>query len=458
MKAFILSIALLFCALIGSANTIYEIKYKFQDATEYTAFMVRYDNKTGFIRVKYYNTKKQYRVVNMDFVEEESKRDINGVLYDALRFVGKNPSFILGSDEETEAYNPDYIWFCKLPSQKDYKPWGVTSPDADGSVTQGTIISVKILNTSELTESYVHSFFRSDEAFYINLFNKPTAILTSNKPNTPPTKPNTNPYKPNTTSTTQTTTGASLKLIMVANTLDARIGVTCQLDIDRVKKTFRDIAVALNLNFVYTEVKGVAFNKTNLLNAVNNVTSKNSDIIVFCYTGHGYHFENDMQNPYPQMDMRTSPKQDAATNTVNVTEVYGKLKTQSAHLKLILTDCCNTILDEQKMFSKPFASTMRSNIQWSKSNCENLFLRQSGVVVASAASIGEIARCNLEYGGYFLFNFLKSLDKSLSVFGSSQSWDNIISETRETVLNMSRMQECEAKVCTQTAVSYVTVK
>jgi hypothetical protein len=450
MKAFFIAIGLLFCTLISSANTIYEIKYKFQDETEYTAFMVRYDNKTGFIRVKYYNAKKQYRVVNMDFVEEASQREIDGVLYDALRFVGKNPSFILGNAEETESYNPDYIWFCKLPTQEIYKPWGVTSPDADGSVTQGSIMSVKVLNTNELTESYVHSFFRTDEPFYINLFKKPTVIVNS-------TKPNTNTAKPN-TGTTPQTTGASLKLIMVANTLDQRIGITCQLDVDRVKKTFKDIAIALNLNFVYTEVKGVEFTKTNLLNAVNNITSKNSDIIVFCYTGHGYHFENDMQNPYPQMDMRMSPKQDAASNTVNVTEVYGKFKTQAAHLKLILTDCCNTFLQEPKLFGKASATTVRSNIQWSKSNCENLFLRQSGVVVASAASIGEIARCNLEYGGYFLYNFLKSLDKSLSVFGSSQSWDNIISETRETVLNMSKMQECEAKVCTQTAVSYVTVK
>lgn len=450
MKATLLFALLLLCAIFGFSNTIYEIKYRFQDETEYTAFMVRYDNKTGFIRVKYYNAKNQYRVVNMSFVEEASKQEVNGVTYDALRFAGKNPTFIVGGDNETDAYNPDYIWFAKLPNQTVYTPWGVTSPDAEGKVSDGKITSVKVLNTNQLTESYVHSFFNTNEPFYINLFKKPaTAVVT--------TKPNTTPHtKPNTSITNAS--GASLKLIMVANTLDPTIGYTCELDVERVKKTFQDIAAALKLNFVYTEVKGTAFNKANLLNAVNNITSKNSDIIVFCYTGHGFHFENDMQNPYPQMDMRLSPKQDAATNTVNVTEVYTKLKMQSAHLKLVLTDCCNTFLQESKIFGKSNPPMARSNIQWSKSNIENLFLRQTGVVMASAASIGEIARCNPEYGGFFLFNFLKSLDKSMSVFGTDQTWGNIIAETRQTVLELSRSTDCEAKICTQTAISYVSTK
>ncbi|RZL50563.1 MAG: hypothetical protein EOP00_03740 [Pedobacter sp.] len=451
MKTVSLSILLLLCVFFGYTNTIYEIKYKFQEDTEYTAFMVRYDNNTGFIRVKYYNTKNQYRVVNMSFIEEQSKQEVNGITYDALKFVGKNPSFIIGGDKETDGYNPDYIWFCKLPNQENYTPWGVTSPDAEGNITQGKITSVKILNTDQLTESYVHSFFNTNEPFYLNLFKRPTTSLTLSKPNT------TTENKPNVGTATQSA-GASLKLIIVANTIDPVIGLTCQQDLDRVKKTFKDIAVALKLNFVYTEIKGTEFNKTNLMNAVNNVSSKNSDIIVFCYTGHGFHFENDLQNPYPQMDMRLSTKQDAATNTVNVTEVYAKLKTQSAHLKLILTDCCNTFLGGPKIFGKSNPAMARSNIQWSKSNIENLFLRQTGVVVASAASIGEIARCNSEYGGFFTFNFLKSLDKSLSVFGTDQTWGNIISETKETVLDMSLRTDCEAKVCTQTAISYITTK
>ena len=452
MKTTLTTLLLVLCTLIGYGNTIYEIKYQFQDETEYTAFMVRYDNKTGFIRVKYYNAKNQYRVVNMSFVEEASQQEVNGVVYDALKFAGKNPTFIVGGDAETDAYNPDYIWFAKLPKQTVYTPWGVTSPDAEGKVMEGKITSVKILNTNQLTESYVHSFFNTNEPFYVNLFKKPASNIVTTKPNTSAVN------KPNSVNTNTPTSAASLKLILVANTLDPAIGYTCELDLERVKKTFRDIATALNLNFVYTEVKGVQFSKINLLNAVNNITSKNSDIVVFCYTGHGFHFENDMQNPYPQMDMRLSPKQDAATNTVNVNEVYRKLKTQPAHLKLILTDCCNTFLQEPKLFGKSNPPMARSNIQWSKSNIENLFLRQTGVVVASAASIGEIARCNPEYGGFFLFNFLKSLDKSMSVFGTNQTWGNIISETRETVLDMSRSTSCEAKVCTQTAISYITTK
>jgi hypothetical protein len=452
MKAIILSVFLFFAALFASANTIYEIKYKFQDEAEYTAFLVRYDNNTGFMRVKYYNAKQQFRVVHMDFEEEMSKREVNGVLYDALRFVGKNPKFILGGGE-TESYNPDYIWFAKLPSQETYKPWGVTSPDTDGSTTSGTIISVKVLNTNELTETYVHSFFASDEPFYVNLFNKP--VVVPNASTTVPNKPNTAPNKPNTTTAYKSGT---IKLIIVANTLDQTIGNTCQQDMDRVEKTFKDIATMLKLNFNVVEVKGESFGKASLTNALNTLTSNVNDIVVFCYTGHGFHYESDTRNPYPQFDLRLSAKQAVDANTMNVTEVNNILKTQKAHLKLLLADCCNAFMNNPKTFGKSNPSTVRSTIQWSKSNCENLFLRQSGMVVASAASVGEIARCNEEYGGFFLFNFLKSLDKSLSVFGTGQSWTDIISETKETVLEMSRRTECDAKICTQTAVSQVTTK
>jgi hypothetical protein len=373
-------------------------------------------------------------------------------MYDALRFVGKNPSYVLGKDE-TESYNPDYIWFAKLPSQTVYKPWGVTSPNADGTTTSGTIISVKILNTNELTEPYVHSFFGSNEAFYVNLFKKP--IQAPQKPQIG-TKPN---AKPNTTTATTTKySGGTIKLIIVANTLDQTIGSTCQQDLTRVKKTFTDIAAMLKLNFSATEIKGQDFGKLAVVNAMSKLSSNPSDIIVFCYTGHGFHYERDLNNPYPQFDFRRSAKQDVDANTMNLIEVTNALKIQKAHLKLVLADCCNTFLETGKLFGRSNPSTVRSTIQWSKSNCENLFMRQSGTVVVSAASIGEIARCNEEYGGFFLFNFLKSLDKSLSVFASGNSWQNIISETKETVLEMSRQGECQAKVCTQTAVSHIVTK
>lgn len=447
MKALFFTFCLSLCAIFGYSTTIYDIRYKFQDEIEYTAFMVRYDNGTGFMRVRYYNAKKEYRVVNMDFVEEASKQEINGRLYDALKFVGKNPSFILGNSDETESYNPDYIWFCKLDGQKDYKPWGVTSPDAKGNVTQGTITSVKLLNTSELTESYVNSFFGSSEPFYVNLFNRKPIPSTANVSTTTATS----------SSNTTKYTG-SIKLIMVANTLDRVIGSTCVQDVERVKGMFSQIAGVLKLNFVVTEVSGYNFSKESLLKAVNGVSSNVNDIIVFCYTGHGFHFETDLNNPYPQMDLRMSAKQDVKSNTVNVTEINAFLKSQPAHLKLILTDCCNAFMNDTKQFGKSKPSTARSNIQLSQTNCENLFKRQTGTIIASAASVGEIARCNEQYGGYFIFNFMQSLEKSISVFGSGQSWQNILAETKENVLEMSRLTECEAKICTQTAIGSVNTK
>jgi hypothetical protein len=123
--------------------TVYEISYEFKNLTDYpkyTAILVRYGNGTGFMRVRYY--KKDYSeifVVNMEFDEVEGSSVINGVTYQTLEFKGKNPFYIMNtSADKNKIYNPDLLWFKKLSSDKIFIPWGVTSPNSDGSYEQCT--------------------------------------------------------------------------------------------------------------------------------------------------------------------------------------------------------------------------------------------------------------------------------------------------------------------------------
>jgi hypothetical protein len=58
-------------------------------------------------------------------------------------------------------------------------------------------------------------------------------------------------------------------------------------------------------------------------------------------------------------------------------------------------------------------------------------------------------------GGYFLFNFLESLDKALSVFQGNISWSTVMSETRSAVLAMTMGRTCTLSICTETPLSYI---
>src|SRR5687767_11088872 len=78
MKAFLRPCFVIFTLSICISAypiTIYEINYEFKNLTEfprYNAFLVRYGNGTGFMRVKYSNkANTQHYVVHMEFSEVE---------------------------------------------------------------------------------------------------------------------------------------------------------------------------------------------------------------------------------------------------------------------------------------------------------------------------------------------------------------------------------------------------
>ncbi|MGH2552808.1 MAG: hypothetical protein ACRDEB_03785, partial [Chitinophagaceae bacterium] len=141
-KFIILLITFLF-SLDGLCITIYEISYEFKNLTEfpkYTAFLVRYGNGTGFMRVRYSNNAKtEIYVVDMEFDEVEGRSKIDGLPHLTLQFKGKGPRYIINSsgNKTNEAYNPDVLWFKKRTEDKNFKPWGVTSQNTDGTFEQG---------------------------------------------------------------------------------------------------------------------------------------------------------------------------------------------------------------------------------------------------------------------------------------------------------------------------------
>jgi hypothetical protein len=457
LRSSILLFSTLLLALAANSLTIYEISYEFKNLTEfpkYTAMLVRYGNGTGFMRVRYTNNANtETYVVNMEFTEVEGRSKIDGLPHLTLQFKGKNPSYIINSSKlKQEVYNPDVLWFKKEANDKNFKPWGVTSLNEDGTFEYGKILSVKVLNSEDLTKVFVKNYFLETESFYTNLF-KPGNIASNLPGNTQPT----NPVPSNNSGTP--VTPAKLHFVLVANTNDPRIGYSVQKDVINISSQIRDVATFLGLPLNYVEVSGAKFGKPGVETALNNLKPGPNDIVIFYYSGHGYSNESKADEQYPQFDLRQSRFDDILVATLNASEVLSKIKSKNARLNLVITDCCNSNLGLLKPEGKNFALTTKSLVTWEKSFCYDLFMKSKGSIIATAAKKGQYAYGNTDVGGYFTSNFITAMEKYLSKFqNSTPTWQQIIAEAQTTTVTLSMANMCQKNTsCRQDPVYAVNV-
>ncbi|NOT52084.1 MAG: caspase family protein [Chitinophagaceae bacterium] len=456
MQKIFLLLIFLFFSFSGFSLSIYEISYEFKNLTEfprYTAMLVRYGNGTGFMRVRYMNiAKTETYVVHMEFDEVEGRSKIDGLPHLTLQFKGKGPRYIINSsgNKTNEAYNPDILWFKKRAEDKDFKPWGVTSQNTDETFEYGNILAVKVMNDADLTKPYVKQYFLETETFYANLFKTTT-----------PVKPVDNNVGNNNGVTTNPAATLPVKMhfIIVANTNDPRIGYSVQKDVTNLSSQMKDVATFLKIPLNYVEVSGAKFNKKNVEAAVTALKPGVNDIVIFYYSGHGYSFEEDKNQAYPQFDLRESRFEDITVATLNASQIMDMVKAKKARLNIVLSDCCNSNLGLLKPEGKNFALTAKSLLSWDANYCNNLFLKSSGSIIATAAKKGQFAYGNTDVGGYFTSNFVTALEKYLSKFTTTQpTWDQIITETQTTTVSLSMANVCQANTtCRQDPVYAVSV-
>ena len=460
MKKLIVLVAFVLSCTSCYSLSIYEISYEFKnlaDFPRYTAMLVRYGNGTGFMRVRYSNkTNTETFVVDMEFDEVEGRSKIDGLPHLTLQFKGKNPRYIVNTSgkKTNEAYNPDVLWFRKRANDKNFIPWGVTSQNTDGTFEQGKILSIKVMNTADLTKAYVKQYFLENESFFINLFKSDENNTVTIKPPVPVNNTN-----PNTTPNTTNPSPAKIHFILVANTSDPRIGTSVQKDVVNLSSQIKDVAVFLKLTLDYVEVSGANFGKKGVEAALANLKPGPDDIVIFYYSGHGYSLEQNTSQQYPQFDLRQSRFDDITVATLNVADVYNTIKTKSARFNLVLADCCNSNLGLLKPEGKNFALTAKSLLTWDKNYCYNLFLKSKGSILATAAKKGEFAYGNTDVGGYFTSNFVTALEKYLSKFqNTTPNWEEIIAEAQSTTVTLSLSNVCTAKTtCRQDPVYNVDI-
>jgi len=254
-------------------------------------------------------------------------------------------------------------------------------------------------------------------------------------------------------------------LLIVANTIDPTIGKGCEEDINSVRHIFEKMSEDMEFNFIEVIVHGEDYGKENILGAIDMLTPGPNDIVVFYYSGHGFSYEKDAENKYPQVDLRSHPASDKIdvvdANTENLEKLFELVKGRGARLNIVIGDCCNSIIDFKRKFMRgdvPVQSEKIEPVIINKKMCEALFCDYTASILVAAAAKGEYAVSDDALGSIFTHNFSKNLKRLLKKEvdkGEGLPWGKLLEETKDKTLDLSKTYDIGGGVAGNQKAIYV---
>lgn len=221
--------------------------------------------------------------------------------------------------------------------------------------------------------------------------------------------------------------------IGVANTIDATIGKACKQDLTSAQQLFSQLA--LDMKYPYKEkiFDGEIISKQNVATALQELRPKEQDVVIFYYSGHGFNYEKDELQQFPQIDLRKKGDGDEISvidaATKNITEIYELVKTKGAGFNLVISDCCNTLINFKRMFSSTTKPVSQKMEHVNSEMCNSLFLSPKASILIAAADKNQFAVTDEAFGSIFTFSFTNKLKELLSGTPSNiidVSWPNLI--------------------------------
>jgi hypothetical protein len=431
-----------------SAQSVYQIDYNFHqpdDSITYHAFLVRFDDGTGLLRIRYLAPKTSDDVLIETDLEEDYKMDQSGMVdTNVLVLKSLNPRNIVGGDKSGLG-SPVFV-FRNNPALGYFEPAGVVRSSQDLTLSPTTTFAATLIERSALTKDVVLQFFAEDDDFFVNLFNNQTKGLSAAEKNT------------------------KLYLLIVADTLDKEIGSACAKDMKRAVETFSGLTNYLGIKLIPTTISGKQYSKQNVQASINALKPSSNDIVVFYYSGHGFRTPETPRR-FPNLKLKNFPtlrenfpdsiswikksRQDNLTFSLNIEDIFNIIKKKGARFNLVISDCCNNdIFSVNATGTKP-GKTKGSGIEWSEDNVRTLFLNKTPMsLLATAASSGQKATSNNDFGGFFSYFFKMSMENYSSKLRTSPTWDLVMQDAQKQTIFKARHTYCDkpyipANICQQ---------
>lgn len=362
---------------------------------------------------------------------------------------------------------PILIWAWKKTDQTDISEAPIVCFDLDDVETWFEATDFQEITLADMDEEYISQFYNEDEKEYKMMLNgsnlmKRQAAEQQEESAVPKDVPMP-VLQPGVTGDVPMDEpmvcvpeppSATLHLIVTANTNVSDIGQACQVDLNRVKSEFAGVAKALGMTFDQKVVSGNDYGKEAVQEAISELNPKENDVVLFVYSGHGFRFK-DQKDFYPNMDLAPTAYDKATENYIPLSQVFSEISKRGGRLNIVLSDCCNSEVDETLPIINTNSLFSRSNTNFDINKLRVLFIQSEGNIIATAASPGEYSWCGSN-GGFFLLSLIESMRNQISALTEDMpSWDNLIKNAIEAAASKSESnQNCKR----QNGVKYVKIK
>lgn len=221
--------------------------------------------------------------------------------------------------------------------------------------------------------------------------------------------------------------------ILFADTNDANIGKTTELDLSRVSSMLVETQSSLQgeMEFKYYVYPGRYCSPENLHRVLNGININPQDVVFFYYSGHGTRSMND-KSDYPQMCLGLGSSRQSEMISVEGFDM--EIAKKKPRLRFTISDCCNSVGEDisPKLEISKGASVVSSQ---TKVNYKKLFLEKFGRVIVTSSCKGETSSCNLRMGGFFTFCLMYVMEQAVKQ--NVTDWDIIMKGAYDSTVNVS---------------------
>lgn len=208
-------------------------------------------------------------------------------------------------------------------------------------------------------------------------------------------------------------------LVMVADTQDKSIGISCDRDIDRISSEANTIARSIGYSLNRVIIKDDKFDPSVLKNALKSIACDKDDIIYFHYSGHGKRNET-TETHWPDLDFKEK-------GALPLSEINEIIQNKVARLKIIVADCCNQFSGTTlRPTFQPIASLSATEAE---KNRKKLFAEASHLIISSGSQPGQFSYGTYEDGGHFTNAFLEALQYSILATNSTD-WNSVFQDAQ----------------------------
>jgi hypothetical protein len=206
---------------------------------------------------------------------------------------------------------------------------------------------------------------------------------------------------------------ANFHAIIIADTNDKTIGNTVVIDQRKINSLIKNIARNTGLTLRQQHIYGYNFNYNTVKRSLNNLSVRPDDVVMFYYSGHSNNTRTGSR--WPSLNLKGS--------LLKLDNVIRSLKAKNPRLLLIIADSCNNFSSRGPMSNNIMGFQGRQVPK--RQNYQKLFLKKKGTMIMTAATPGEYAWGNGQYGGFFTHKLLESLNQELAS-SSSPNWNQLV--------------------------------